>query len=206
MSDKNSGVFPRFFVEAVEDKAASKEAGRPIFKDQEMVEVRIAGDKNNVPVFKVKDHHRERWPEAYARFQQGQEQVAEGTPLEQWAVMTRSKAEELKALGIMTVEALADLPDSAIHRIGMGARELMAQAVAFLANAEEGAQVGKLAAENVELKEQVKLLQSQFSGVDELENLRQENEALKAEIDKLKAAPKKVARKKAAPKKVAEAE
>lgn len=41
---KPSQARPEFFVEARRDKKASEEAGRPIFKDVEMVRVRFAGD------------------------------------------------------------------------------------------------------------------------------------------------------------------
>lgn len=182
----SNGIFPRFFIKAVEHKAESEKQGRPIFRDVEYVEIRIAGDKNNVPVFKVNDEHRSRWPEVYKQFKAGLEQTQEGTPLDEWSVLPRSKVEEYKALGIYTVEALADLPDSAIHRIGMDARKIMAQAKAFIEDAKDNAKVNELAAQNEALKAELDLIKAQVSGLDKLSELQAENEALKAQINKPK--------------------
>ena len=44
-------VVPKFFNHIIENKAASKEAGRPIFDDMEAVEVRFAGNRQTVSVF-----------------------------------------------------------------------------------------------------------------------------------------------------------
>lgn len=186
-------IIPRFYIDAREDGAATKKAGRPIFKDVEYVEVRIAGDKNNIPVFKVNDTHRGRWPEAYEAFKRGEEMSPTGTPLEQWPPLSRSKCMELKGAGVMTVEALAGLPDSAIHRIGMDARKLMAMAKAYIEEANEGAKFNELAAQNAELKAELELIKSQLSGNDVVGELKKENEALKAQINK----PKRTRRSKA---------
>ena len=43
-------VHVEFFQDAVQDPAASREAGRPVFKDMDMVRIRIPGDKGTVMV------------------------------------------------------------------------------------------------------------------------------------------------------------
>lgn len=181
MSDKN--IFPMFFTKTVEDKAKTREAGRPMYKDVEYVEIRIAGDKNNLPVYKVGNQHRQRWPDQYEAFKRNQEQPVEGTRIEEWPTISRARAMELKALRIFTVEALAEIPDTVIHRIGMGARELVAQAKAYLEAAEGTADVTAMAAEIERLKEENELLKRSV-GNDEL---IKECERLKEELAKLKA-------------------
>lgn len=122
------GIFPRFYLRPVENKVKSKEAGRPIFEDTEYVEVIIAGDKNNKPHYKVNETHINRWPEQYKKFKEGMEQVPDGQRLEEWAVLTASRVKELRAVGIHTVEQLADLNEAGIQGLGMGGRELVDKA------------------------------------------------------------------------------
>lgn len=158
----NTGIFPQFFIEPKEHKAKSLEAGRPIFVDQEYVRIVIAGDSKSSPVHKVNQSHIDRWPDHYRAFKQGHEAPIEGTPLNQWPSISASQAAELKALNIHTVEALAQLPDTGIQRIGMGGRELVKKAVAFLEAAKDTAAAQKYAAENERLRNDVEMLQQQI--------------------------------------------
>jgi hypothetical protein len=150
------GIFPRFYMRAVENKAKSKEEGRPIFQDVEYVEVIIAGDKNNKPHFKVTDEHKKRWPDQYNKFKDGIEQIPDGTRLEEWPRMTGSRAKELKAVGIFTVEQLAELPDTAIQGIGIGGRELVNEAKNFIDNKDD---VSDLKKQNAELLKRIEELE-----------------------------------------------
>jgi hypothetical protein len=50
--DKNDPlVVPVFKILTTKNEAKSREAGRPIFDDMEVVEVRFAGDRNKISVF-----------------------------------------------------------------------------------------------------------------------------------------------------------
>lgn len=165
-ANPTGGVFPEFYVREVEDKKQTKEAGRPIFKDVEYVRIMIAGDKLNIPEFKVTDEHKNRWPEHYKAFKEGREAPINGTPIDEWQGISRTRAKELRAIGIRTVEDLASLHDNAIQRIGMGARELVQQAKAFLDDEQS------------------------------VDKLREKISELEAEISELKKPKKKVSRKK----------
>lgn len=157
----NAGIFPQFFIEPKQHKAKSEEAGRPIFIDQEYVRIIIAGDSKSSPVHKVNQSHIDRWPDHYRAFKQGQEAPVEGTPLSQWSSLPAYRAAELKALNIHTVESLAQLPDTGIQRIGMGGRELVKKAQAFLETAQGNAAAEKYAAENERLRADIDMLQQQ---------------------------------------------
>lgn len=152
---------PKFYRDAIENPARSKEEGRPIYDEIEMVEVRMPGDRLTVFVSPVEDVHRARWPEIYAAFKRGEERAASGTPLEHWASpeMTRSRVAELKACNILSVEELADVPDNVLPRLGMGGRALREQARAYLAAAKGGADVSAMAAQIAKLQETVAALQ-----------------------------------------------
>lgn len=161
-NQSSGGVFPIFKIRAVQNKPRSLEAGRPIFEDVEWVDIHIAGDNKTVVSKKVTNEHRQRWPEHYAQFKAGNENPIVGTPLEQWPVLSASKVAELKAMNIRTVEDLSALTDSQIQNIGMGGRELVAQASAFIDAAKGNAGLEKLAAENSRLSDEVEMLKKQI--------------------------------------------
>jgi hypothetical protein len=127
--------FPRFHMEAVEDPLASAAAGRPIYREEERVEIIMPGNPNS-PVFRVSDDHRQEWPEAYERFRKGLEFSVDGTPIEQWNILGRKHVLELKAKDIHTVEQCAALSDLAVQQIGMGGLEIRKLAAAYLDDAE----------------------------------------------------------------------
>ena len=176
-------VIPLFKVHSIKNEAKSKAEGRPIYDDMEVVEVRFAGDRNRVGVFPAHafsgwvtnpaDGSQEaqtyamRWPEQYKRFKLNHTQVAEGTPLEEVPFLTQGKRLELKALNILTAEALAALDGNELKALGMGGRELKNQAIAYLDAARGSADVTKLAADNEALK-------------DQLESMRRDMEEMRA--------------------------
>ena len=156
-------VFPRFFMKTIDDPVRTKEEGHACFKDVEYVEIRVAGDAKNILHKKVDEGIKQRFPEHYNHWKAGQKDAIVGTPLREWPQLPGSKVKELQGLNIFTVEALAELNDGFIHRIGMNGRQLVSDAKAFLAG-----QTGKdteidglklkisaLEAENNELKEKI---------------------------------------------------
>src|SRR5690348_2123060 len=147
-------IQPRFHIEAVPDDAASAAQGRPIFRQEERVQFLMPGSPNQ-PVFRVTDEHRDRWPEAYAAFRRGEEMSPDGTPLEQWPILTRAQVLELKALNVFTVEQAAQLPDTAVQKIGRGGYALRDRAKAYLDEADALAFSERLNRENEALNSQV---------------------------------------------------
>lgn len=160
MSDDKGGVTPLFKTQAVYNEAKSKEAGRPVFDEIEMVEVWFAGDRLQRPCFEVTDEHRNRWPKEYEAFKSGMTVSESGTPLEHWPRMTVGKVAELKALGILTVEGLAQMPDRNLANLGMKGRELREEARSFLAAAAGTADVTKMAATIAELEAKIERMEA----------------------------------------------
>jgi hypothetical protein len=164
-------VVPLFKIHSIKNEAKSKEAGRPIYDDMEVVEVRFAGDRNRVGVFPAhafagwvtnpadgsqeEQTYAMRWPEQYKRFKMNHQQVAEGTPLEEVPFLTQGKRLELKALSILTAEALAALDGNELKALGIGGRELKNQAIAYLDAASGSAVATKMAADNEAMKDQI---------------------------------------------------
>lgn len=163
-------VWPRFHIEAVQDMLASERAGRPIFRDEERVEINMPGNPYSKPVMMVKDEHRQRWPEEYKRFKAGMDVAVSGTPLEQLPALKPSMIRELKALDFQTVEQLAAMNDHAIQRIPMYGRRLKEIAAVYLDDAERiavvtaaQAQKDRDAAEIATLRLQVENLQTSMA-------------------------------------------
>lgn len=160
-----SGIYPRFYMGSKQSKTKTDEAGYPCFIDQEMVEIRIAGDPRTVVVRKVLDEHKQRWPQHYEAFKKGQAMPQEGLPLKHCPLFTEAQVRTMNGQNIFTVEALAELPDSFIDRLGMGGRGLVAKAKAYLKNAEGSKEVTKLASENERMKQEIELLKEQMKSM-----------------------------------------
>lgn len=159
---------PRFFMESIHDELSSAAKGRPVFHDEPRVEVIMPGIANlTKPVFRVTDvidngmNAMQRWPEAYKAFLEGCEISPDGTPLEEWSILTRSAVLELKALHIRTIEDVAGLSDVAGQQVGMGWMGLRDRARAYLNEADRAALSESLTKRNDELEAEVIQLRSQ---------------------------------------------
>ena len=148
-------AIPRFFRDKMQNNFRSEQEGRPVYDDVEKVEIIIPGMTQSIAVERVNEGHKMRWPQHYAAFQKGLEPVHDGTPLEEWPPLSPAQVANLKALQVHTVEQLANITDTAIQKIGMGARDLKAKAGAWLDQAQSGAALSKALAENAQLRAQL---------------------------------------------------
>lgn len=164
----NSGVYPRFRLDSVQDDAATEREGRPICRDVERVEIHIAGNSYTKHVMNVNNEHRQRWQKEYEAFKAGIEMSPDGTPLEQWSILKPSQVQELKGLGFKTVEHVRDMDDNAVQRIRMGGRKLKELAGAFLDDAENMALASRLSADNDRKDAEIAALKNQVTQMGEL--------------------------------------
>lgn len=109
--EADKGLAVRFFKMAVQDHEASDREGRPIFNDTNMVEIRVRGSRSDVVHKPVDAQIKQRFRDAWRAYEQGEELMESGTPLEQWGAMTRSQVEEMKYFGFRTVEHIANARD-----------------------------------------------------------------------------------------------
>lgn len=70
-----------------------------------------------------------------------------GTPLEAWPMVNRAQVAMLKHNGIHSVEALPDLPDEIISRLGIDGRALVQKAKDYLKNSITAGEAAKAAEE-----------------------------------------------------------
>jgi NACalpha-BTF3-like transcription factor len=173
MADEQNRLVVKFRADKTKNEAKTKLAGRPIFDDVELVEIRSAGDRNTVKVFPAHAQHRwitnedgeqeietyaMRWSEQYRRFKEGRMQIQDGTPLSELPFLTEAKRAELKALNIHTAETLASLDGLSLKTLGMGGRELKNQAEAYIQSASGSAKVTEMATQIAELQAQLAAL------------------------------------------------
>ncbi len=116
----DKGLFVEFDTMPELQEFASTEAGRPIYKDIEIVRIYKPG-VNQPTIRKVQatassttPSDYDRWPQAYAAFKNKAVIVHEGTTLESWPPLTKSDVLNFKAANIHTVEQLAEVPDTAL--------------------------------------------------------------------------------------------
>ena len=118
---------PHFYMRAVRNAARSEAAGRPVYDEAAYVRVLVPGDRNSVVDRRVGDDDRERWPRQWAAFLAKRERPA-GTPIEHWPYLTVARVAELKALGLLTVERVAEADAATMERIGEDAAALAERA------------------------------------------------------------------------------
>jgi len=141
MEPGDDALLVKFYLDTVRDIVASEEAGRPIFREVEMVDIRSPGSRNNV-VRVARESDKNRFPKHYALFKNRvNTEGVEGTPLAEWPLVTRSQVEEMAFMNIKTVEQLAQIPDSKAGSM-MGFYGLKQKATEWLekANGIEGMQ------------------------------------------------------------------
>lgn len=135
--------------------AASKKAGRAIYDDIEVCEIRLAANKQTIGVFpahemaewavdsitgdRTEQTYAMKYNTQYLAFKNGDAQAQSGTPLEALPFLTTGKRLEFKALNIHTAEALAALDGHNLKMLGMSGRAFKDQAQAFIDNASDNA-------------------------------------------------------------------
>lgn len=171
----DKGLYVLFHYEAVEVPFRSEQEKRPIFEDRPFITILFPGDNTRKTVRPVKmeadtsgPSDPERWPRQWAAFQSQSEQPSIGTPLTEWASITKSQAMMLKGLQIHSVDQLAAVPDHALN--WLGAREMKQKATEFLKQHEHGreeiealqAQLVKAEADRASQAAQIEALQAQM--------------------------------------------
>lgn len=156
---KRENLAVRFYVHPTINEQKTREQGRQIFEDVDWIEIRIPGDRDTLQRAAT-DEDKKRFAHIYVAWKRNQSQeAAEGTPLREWAAITRSQAEELGSFGIRTVEHLAGMPDSNLQRVGplMAIRQ---QARDWLAAQKDTSVLTKLRSENDELRSRLTALEN----------------------------------------------
>lgn len=172
--DNNKLIVVTFRNHEMPNEGKSKDAGRPIFDDLEVCEIRFPGNKHCWGCFPATEpepnvsrevgrpvSYAEAFSAQYARFKAQSPQTVAGTSLSELPFLTEGKRMELRALNIHTAEQLAALDGANLATLGMGGREWKNQAIAYLDNATGSANVTSMALEIERLKQMIAGMQQQ---------------------------------------------
>jgi hypothetical protein len=194
--DPDDVLVALFKNHAALNDAKSLEAGRPIYDDIEVVEIRSPGSRD----FKVfpanafshwqthphtgeqtKITYAERFVHQYQQFKRHAAQTKSGTPLDYVPFLSEGKRAELRAQNIYTIEALAAIDGQELKNLGLGGRDLKNAAAEYIAdtkaniapNMQLQAELEQLRARNAVLeedaiakKEIAKRIEAEFEEMD----------------------------------------
>ena len=140
----------KFFLKERPDSAASETEGRPMFKEVEYVEIRVAGKREVQACRPATYNDKQRFSKHYQMFKDRVSEPMSGTPLSEWPQIMRSQVEELAFTGVKTVEQLSTMADVHASKFH-GGNSLKAKAVKWLEFAGES----KLLAEKEALEKRL---------------------------------------------------
>src|SRR5258708_5368345 len=104
-----------FYIKAVFNKHKTSLEGRQIYDDVEYIQIVQPANKNTIVDRKATDDDRRRFNARYRQFQEGQEQIGTGTPIEKWPILTPSEVQMFKAAGLKSIEQLAAVTDNNLY-------------------------------------------------------------------------------------------
>lgn len=146
------------------DQEATAREGRPIYTDKEYIMIMIPGERDVVhrPAWE-KDY--ERFPQQYAAFKNKQNQDAvSGTPLKMIPWLTLGQVKELEFFNCVTLEQLANMPDSTANKF-MQIQRLKQLAKDQLQVAKEAAPLTQMRAELDQRDSKILALETQLKAV-----------------------------------------
>lgn len=157
-SEADKNLLVKMFTKEVQNTLESEAQGRAIFKEKTYIEIRIAGQRDAQACRPITHADKQRFPAHWEAYQKRVEPPTEGTPLSQWAVISRIQAEELAFINVKTVEQLSTVADTNIQNFkgGYGLRE---KAVKWLENA--GIEADKR--DKVEMRDEIEELKAQIA-------------------------------------------
>lgn len=172
--DPDRNIVAIFRQQSIINEGKSKEAGRPIFDDVDVCELRFPGSRNTVVApaesfshwatdiatgVQYKVSYAERFPGPYRQFKERATQTKSGTPLDYALFLTEARRAELRALNIYTIEALAAVDGQELKNLGAMGRDAKNKAIEYLEEANKGADARKLEAELLLVRERNAILE-----------------------------------------------
>ena len=161
-SNADSRLQVRFYKRPVQQEQETIDAGRPIYKEFDFVHICVAGDTlTEIDTYALASH-KQRFPIQWANYMNrvgANDQEVIGTPVSEWPLVSKSQAEELRAMKFHTVESIANASDQQLQRMGMAAGmspySFRDKAKAFLNLATSSAETDKREQEINSLKEEL---------------------------------------------------
>jgi hypothetical protein len=154
-----------FFKKSVHMAAQSEEQGRPIYEGRHYVHIQEPGERDFIER-EAHDGDRARWAAKWQAYQAGLEQDAVGTPIVTLFPANPEIVDMFRAFKVTTVEQLAALTEAAMGRMGMGTRQHVEKAKAFLQAAQGMAQAHALQRQIDERDETITELKQRLAALE----------------------------------------
>lgn len=162
--------YVKFYRQWERNNFLSGQEGREIGEERDYILIISPGQSKTEVRRRASEADKTQYAQEWSAYQQGKEQQQAGTPIELLPGLANGMADALKALYIYTIEQMANLPDIALQKVGMGGNELRQKCRAYL---EKGS------AEVIRLREE--LAQARIS----VTTLETSNAALQAKVKEL---------------------
>lgn len=150
-------LWVRFFANSVQNNYQSEQQGRPIFEKRDFIEIIQPGERDRL-VREANDGDKQRFPRHWEKYQAGNEQVPDGTPLAILYPHEPHICESMQAIKIHTIDQLAGLNEAGIQRLGMGGRDHVERAKRFLEAASNFEGAHKMQAEIDRQRDEIAVL------------------------------------------------
>ena len=150
LQEERHVFYVEFELRPEEDREASIDQGRPVFKDVEFAMITMPGgglvvDKpiNEALLYEWKNGDNRRKPpspfayRAYEAWKEGREAPVNGTDLKNWPGVTPAQLKTCQNATVRTIEDLAEANADTIRKLGMGGVAMMEKAKAYLAAANQ---------------------------------------------------------------------
>ena len=171
VSNPDSALIVTFYVKPVQNIFASSKAGRPIYEDVTYLTINVPGLKDMQVDRPAYEADKRRFPLQWQHFENRTKGDAReiGTPLSEWQQLTRSQAEEFKALKFFTVESIANASDANVSALGMiggmSPYALREKARAFLKASQDSALPQHQAEELAKRDTEISMLKEQMAQI-----------------------------------------
>jgi hypothetical protein len=136
---EDENLLCKFFYKMRPNKAKDvldpKDADLPDTVEVEYYDIKVPGERDSI-AGPVNENIKQRFPRHYAAFKQRIAAPVDGTPLSEWAAITRTQVEELAFANIKTIENLANVADNRTNAM-RGMTALKQKAAAYLAQKED---------------------------------------------------------------------
>jgi TPR repeat protein len=159
-----------FYLKAVKNGVESSKQGKACYDDIEYARLTPPGG-NLIVNKKVDEALINRFRPQYEAYKRDEEMPENGTHVRLWPIITPAEVKRCLEAQVRTIEAVAEMNENCIQKVGMGARALKEKAINWLKSASEQGTV-------TEKMQQLKV---------EADDYRLQNEQLLARNDELKA-------------------
>lgn len=163
----DSRFLVEFYTREVEDERETRLRGRRFLKPVPYCRKRAMGDPRTVWDAPVSESDKLRWPQQWMAYERGEHDMAIGTPLDSWPLLSREARILLKNWGFKTVEQITEVTDGTLLGMDKEISRVIAQvrehAKKFITDQQSGEAERKLAQELEERDNQIGALQNQIA-------------------------------------------